>query len=78
MDRKEQIDNDCKKLIEARSEFLKYLDENIPKDCSGLVYDFSKDTKLDAKKVYELFYKLDYQGRKLRGHLVKDYGLKAE
>ncbi len=72
MDRKEMIKSAT--TIEARSKFLEYLDENVPKDCSGLMYNFAKDTKLDAKKVYELFYKLDYQARKLRGFLVPIMG----
>ncbi len=78
MDKKELIDSECKKLIDARSEFLDYLDSNIPKESSGISFDFSDNPKLDAKKIYELFYKLDYQARKLRGYLVSDYGLKAE
>ena len=71
---KEVIKDETKKLIEIRNEFYKFLDENIPKNEYG-GYDFSKKIMLDAEKVYELFYKLDYQARKLRGFLIKTYDL---
>ena len=73
---KDVIKNDTDKLIEARSAFYDYLDTHIPKN--GEQFDFSSDPKLDAKDIYALFYKLDYQARKLRGHLVKAYNLKAK
>ena len=74
---KEYVLKETERLIEIRKEFYEYLDKNIPKDKFG-IYDFKDNPKLDAKNVYELFYKLDYQARKLRGILVNTYGLKAE
>jgi len=74
---KEYIKQETDKLMEIRKEFYRFLDENIPKDSEGK-YDFSSSPKLDAKRVYELFYKLDYQARKLRGILVNLFNLKAE
>ena len=74
---KEFVQKETDKLIEIRKEFYKFLDKNIPKDEFG-IYDFKDNPKLDAKTVYELFYKLDYHARKLRGILVNSYGLKAE
>ena len=75
-DQKDIVQKDTEKLIEIRNSFYEYLDANIPKKDG--VFDFSRDPKLDAKDIYALFYKLDYQARKLRGYLVKAYKLKAE
>ena len=74
---REFVQKETDKLIEIRKEFYEFLDKNIPKNEFG-IYDFKGNPKLDAKTVYELFYKLDYQARKLRGILVNSYGLKAE
>ena len=76
MDGKEQISKDLATLIEIREAFLAYLDEAIPKDSQGIAFDFSHHPTLDAKKVYEHFYKLDYQARKIRGFLVGKMDLK--
>ena len=74
---RDYVQKETEKLIKIRKEFYKFLDENIPKDKFG-IYDFSENPQLDAKKVYELFFKLDYQARKLRGILVKLFDLKAD
>ena len=74
---KEYVEKENAKLIEIRKEFYNYLDNNIPKDKDGN-FDFSDNPKLDAKDVYEKFFKLDYQARKLRALLVQTYDLKAE
>jgi hypothetical protein len=78
MDEKAMIEAELEKLIEVRSAFLDYLDGAIPKESNGQVFDFSKNPVIEAKKVYEHFFKLDYQARKLRGFLVKAYDLKPE
>lgn len=75
MNEKELITKDLATLIEIREAFLAYLDEAIPKDKSGIAFDFSNHPTLDAKSVYEHFYKLDYQARKIRGFVVKNLGL---
>ena len=64
------------KLIDIRKDFYEFLDTAIPKDDKGM-YIFENST-LSSQEVYKRFFKLDYQARKLRGFLVKDYGLKAE
>ncbi len=74
---KDYIKRETDKLIEIRREFYNFLDKNIQKDKFG-IYIFKENPKLDAKKVYELFYKLDYQARKLRGILINIFNLKAE
>ena len=76
MDEKEMIEKELNRLIDVREAFLAYLDASIPKESNGSVFDFSKQPTLDAKTVYEHFFKLDYQARKLRGFLVKAYDLK--
>lgn len=76
MDEKEMIEKELAKLIDERESFLAYLDETIPKDKQGIAFDFSDHPTLDAQKVYEHFYKLDYQARKIRGFLVGKMGLK--
>ncbi|WP_457595980.1 hypothetical protein [Hydrogenimonas sp.] len=57
---------------ERREEFYRFLDEHIPHDASTGLYDFKTEPKLDAQKVYELFHKLDYQARKIRGIVVNE------
>ena len=75
MDEKEMIEKELAKLIDIREAFLAYLDASIPKDKQGIAFDFSSHPTLDAKSVYEHFYKLDYQARKIRGFVVGKMGL---
>lgn len=75
---KQIVEKELAKLIDIRTDFLNYLDENIPKKDNKIEFDFSDNPTIDAKTVYEHFFKLDYQARKLRGFLVKEFGLKAE
>ena len=76
MNEDEIIIKELDKLIDIREAFLNYLDASIPKDKQGIAFDFSAHPTLDAQSVYEHFYKLDYQARKIRGFLVKKIGLK--
>ena len=69
---KQYIDDENAKLIEIRDEIFEYLDKHIPQDKNG-AFDFNENPKLDAKEVYERFFKLDYQARKLRALLVQTY-----
>lgn len=75
---KEMIALELDKLIDIRTEFLEYLDVNIPKKENNIEFDFQNSPTLDAKMIHEHFFKLDYQARKLRGFLVAELGLKAE
>ncbi len=70
------IQQELDKLIEAREAFMNYLDATLPKDSKGIAFDFSNHPTLDAKTVYEHFYKLDYQARKVRGFVVRNLGVK--
>ena len=74
---KDYIKSENKKLIEIRNELYEFLDKNIPHNKDGS-FDFSKNPKLDAKEVYDRFFKLDYQARKLRALLGQTYELHQE
>lgn len=76
MNENEMIEKELARLIDIREAFLSYLDANIPKDKHNIAYDFSNNPTLDAKSVYDHFYKLDYQARKIRGFVVGTLGLK--
>lgn len=73
---KKEVEIELDKLIQIREDMYKFLDENLPKDEND-IYDFSSNPKLDAQKIYEHFFKMDYQARKLRGFLVATYGIDA-
>ncbi len=75
---KDMVAKELSKLIDIRTDFLGYLDENIPKKSNNIEFDFEDNPTLDAKSIHEHFFKLDYQARKLRGFLVKELGIKAE
>lgn len=78
MQKKDMIEKELAKLIDIRTEFLEYLDNNIPKKENNIEFDFSNNPTVDAKMIHEHFFKLDYQARKLRGFLVEEFGIKAE
>ena len=75
---KDMIANELSKLMDIRTDFLDYLDENIPKKSNNIEYNFRNNPTLDAKIIHEHFFKLDYQARKLRGFLVKEFGIKVD
>ncbi len=70
---KDYIREENSKLIQIRDEVFDFLDKNIPQVDGN--FDFSKNPTLDAKEVYERFFKLDYQARKLRALLGQTYEL---
>lgn len=73
---KEDVLKEMKKYEQIRQEFYGFLDENVPKD--GMQnFDFNSNPTLEAKAVYERFYKLDYQARKLRALLIDAYDIKV-
>jgi len=69
---KEAIRKELRAYEERRDEFYRFLDEHIPHDASTGLYDFRTKVMLDAEKVYELFHKLDYQARKIRGIVINE------
>jgi hypothetical protein len=68
----EAIRKELRAYEERREEFYRFLDEHIPHDASTGLYDFKTRPMLDAEKVYELFHKLDYQARKIRGIVINE------
>ncbi|WP_041956508.1 hypothetical protein [Sulfurospirillum arsenophilum] len=72
-----EIDKELDKLLDARDAFMAYIDANVPKEKNGIAFDFSNHPTLDAKAIYEHFYKLDYQARKIRGFVIRNLGVKA-
>ncbi len=72
----EDVKKEMRKLEELRGEFYKFFDENLPKNEFGS-FDFSSNPTLDAKEVYEHFFKLDYQARKIRGLLIEARDIKV-
>ena len=71
------IEKELDQLIDARDAFMAYLDATVPEDTKGIAFDFSNHPTLDAKMVYEYFYKLDYQARKIRGFVIRNFEVKA-
>lgn len=68
---KEDAYKEFKEYENAREEFFSFLDTNIPLKEGTNSFDFDKCESLNAKEVYELFFKLDYQARKVRGVAVE-------
>jgi rhodanese-related sulfurtransferase len=75
---KDMVAKELSQLIDIRTEFLDYLDENIPKKSNNIEFDFENNPTLNAQKIHEHFFKLDYQARKLRGFLVGELGIEVE
>ena len=69
---KDAVMKELRAYEERRNEFYRFLDENIPHDADTGLYDFRTKVMLDAEKVYELFHKLDYQARKIRGIVINE------
>ncbi len=74
---RDMVTQELERLIDIRTELFGFLDESIPKRSNNIEYDFSKSPTVDAKRIYEYCFKLDYQARKLRGFLVKELDLKV-
>ncbi|MGP1561556.1 MAG: hypothetical protein ACTTIC_05645 [Helicobacteraceae bacterium] len=64
---KEQAFKEFESYESARDEFYALLDACIPFKKNSNSYDFERAAPLDPKAVYEAFFKLDYQARKVRG-----------
>jgi len=73
----EKAREEFKKYEKMRMQMYDFFDKVIPKNQDGM-YDFEKASKIDAKEVYEMFFALDYQARKIRGIAIDALGMKAE
>ena len=74
---KEKAMSEFKKYEKMRQEMYEFLEEFIPKDENGRL-DFAKANSIDAKEVFDRWFKLDYQARKIRGIAINCLGLKGE
>ncbi|MRI58761.1 MAG: hypothetical protein C6H99_04545 [Epsilonproteobacteria bacterium] len=66
-----------KKYEQMRQEMYEFLERYIPRDEKG-VLQFDKAQKIDAKEIFDRWFKLDYQARKIRGIAINCLGLKGE
>ena len=66
-----------KKYEEMRMKMYDLFDEIIPKKSDG-TYDFAKAQKVDPKEFFDLFFKLDYQARKIRGIAINCLKIEAK
>ncbi len=74
---KEKAMQEFKKYEQMRMQMYEWLEEFIPKDQNGKL-DFSKAKTIPANEVFDRWFKLDYQARKIRGIAIKCLGLKGE
>ena len=74
---KEKAMAEFKKYEKMRQQMYEFLEEFIPKDENGRL-DFAKAKCIDAKEVFDRWFKLDYQARKIRGIAINCLGLKGE
>ena len=72
----QEVEQNLQNLIDKRTEFYKFLDENIEKIPNCDAYDFKDDEKM--KKLYEKFFALDYRVRKILPFIYKAYGVKLD
>ncbi len=74
---KEAAKKEFKKYEKMRNEMYEFLEKEIPKRADGSL-DFERAGKIDAKEVFEKWFQLDYQARKIRGIAINCLGLKGE
>lgn len=73
----EAIKKELRAYETVRDEFYQFFDAGLKRDDTTGSFDFSNAPTLDAKTVYELFFKLDYQARKIRGIVFNEIVDKA-
>lgn len=64
---------EMREFFKIREILYEFFDQNLPKDKNSLTFDFDANPKLDAKKLYELFYNYDYQARKTFGVAINHF-----
>ncbi|WP_281950481.1 hypothetical protein [Nitrosophilus kaiyonis] len=74
---KDKAMNEFKKYEKMRMDMYEFLEKYIPKDKNGEL-DFKNAKKIDAKEIFDRWFKLDYQARKIRGIAINCLGLKGE
>ncbi len=74
---REKAMEEFKKYERMRQEMYDLFERYIPKKGDG-TFDFSEAKCIDAKEIFDLCFKLDYQARKIRGIAIKALGLQGE
>ena len=74
---KEKAMEEFKRYEKMRTQMYEFLEEFIPKKADGSL-DFDNAKDLNAKEVFDRWFKLDYQARKIRGIAINCLGLKGE
>lgn len=67
------VEEKLKAIFEARDEFFKFLDQNIPKKNGTDIFDFENAKQANLKDVYAKFYTYDYSVRKLLPDVYKAF-----
>ncbi|MDR0407500.1 MAG: hypothetical protein LBH45_01075 [Campylobacteraceae bacterium] len=66
-----ELKKELGEFFAIRDELFEFLDKSIPKDKSGLNFDFDKNSTLNAQDFYKIFYKYDYKARKTFASAMK-------
>ena len=74
---KEKAMEEFKRYEKMRNEMYEFLENFIPKKEDGSL-DFEHAKEVSAKEVFDRWFKLDYQARKIRGIAINCLGLKGE
>ncbi len=74
---KQKAMEEFKKYEQMRMEMYEFLERYIPKDANGAL-DFSRAKEIPADEIFDRWFKLDYQARKIRGIAINCLGLKGE
>jgi len=74
---KEQAMEEFRKYERMRNEMYEFLERHIPKKEDGSL-DFERAGEVSAKEVFERWFRLDYQARRIRGIAINCLGLKGE
>ncbi len=67
---KEKAMREFKQYEKMRQEMYDFLDRSIPKKEDGTM-DFENARPIHAKELFDRWFKLDYQARKIRGIAMK-------
>ena len=74
---KEQAMQEFKKYEQMRGEMYEFLERYIPKKEDGSL-DFERAGQVSAKEIFDRWFRLDYQARRIRGIAINCLGLKGE
>ncbi|NPA83624.1 MAG: hypothetical protein GXO38_04000 [Epsilonproteobacteria bacterium] len=73
----ERAKEEFRRYEEMRQEMYQFLEGAIPRKADGSL-DLERAGQLDAKELFERWFKLDYQARRIRAIAIECLGLKGE